>query len=60
MEFNFPSDVNLPTSRWEKHPIMTAFFIPGFHLRDGISSACSHPGVVELMVYHGFSTIILV
>ena len=36
------------------------FFIPGFHLHDGIPSACSHPGVVELMVYHGFSTIILV
>ena len=34
----------------------TVFFIPGFHLHDGIPSACSHPGVVELMVYHGFST----
>ena len=32
------------------------FFIPGFHLHDGIPSACSHPGVVELMVYHEFST----
>ena len=38
MEFNFPRDVNLSTSRWEKHPIMTAFFfISGSLFCDGIS-----------------------
>ena len=37
MEFNFPRDVNLSTSRWEKHPIMTVFF--------------SYPGLRFVMVY---------
>ena len=57
MELYFPRDVNLSTSRWEKTSNNNGvFFIPGFHLHDGIPSVCSHPGVAELMVYHEFST----
>ena len=40
MEFNFSRDVNLSTSRWKKHPIITVFF--------------SYPGFIFTTVYRRF------